>query len=186
MSDGNTAGEPGALVEMGDWHSGAVFTACMKYRVKLWRRWNQTLPMLMFLLLNPSTADDLQNDATVERCQRRAMAMGYGGLYIGNIFALRSTDPAALYVAEDPVGAANDAALIEMAKDAANVIFGCGNHGALKRRAVEVLALLEPLDKPLMALAVNGTGYPKHPLYVAYETQPRLWDGYGLRLRGRA
>ena len=180
MSDGCGGDESDALIELGDWHSGAVFTACMGYRVKLWRRWKPGLPMLMFLLLNPSTADEAVPDPTVTRCMARAFAMGYGGVYIGNIFALRSTDPAALYVAADPVGAHNDAALTEMARDAGAVIFGCGNHGALKCRAVEVLKLLEPLGKPLMALAVNGTGYPKHPLYVAYETQPRTW--YGLPL----
>ena len=73
--------------------SGAVFSECKRYRYSLWRVWNPDLPVCMFLMLNPSTADETTNDPTVERCQRRAVQMGYGGLHVGNIFAWRSTDP---------------------------------------------------------------------------------------------
>lgn len=96
--------------------SGAAFSPCGLYRIKLWRIWDEIKPLVMFLMLNPSTADDIDNDPTVERCQRRAQMLGFGGLMVGNIFAYQSTDPAGLHDPEDPIGAGNDEALIEMAR----------------------------------------------------------------------
>lgn len=165
----------------GSWESGAEFSPCERFRYRLWRRWDRTKPMLMFCLLNPSTADAEKSDPTVTRCGIRARAAGYGGLYIGNIFAFRSTDPANLYGEADPIGPCNDDALLMMANDSESVIFGCGNHGAHRGRCAQVLAMLKLANKPIKALAVNASGYPKHPLYVGYETQPKLWDGCGIR-----
>jgi hypothetical protein len=71
---------------------GAAFSACRRYRYRLWRMWDRR-PHCCFVMLNPSTADELANDPTVERCERRARAWGYGGLEVANVFAWRSTDP---------------------------------------------------------------------------------------------
>ena len=98
--------------------SGATFSPCRRYRYTLWRQWDER-PPATFIMLNPSTADETANDPTVERCQRRAQAMGYGGVRVANIFALRSTDPRALYTAEDPVGPENDHALLTLARQPA-------------------------------------------------------------------
>lgn len=73
--------------------SGASFSECRKYRYLLWRVWDESKPAAVFLMLNPSTADDVDNDPTVERCQRRVHALGYGSLKVVNIFAYRSTIP---------------------------------------------------------------------------------------------
>lgn len=83
--------------------SGAAFSPCRRYRYRLWRTWGDAAPAV-FVMLNPSTADEIENDPTVERCERRARAMGFGGLRVANIFSLRSTDPTALYTSDDPVG----------------------------------------------------------------------------------
>lgn len=101
--------------------TGAVFSPCRTYRYGLWRIWNPGAPLLAFIMLNPSTADDVVNDPTVERCVRRAVSMGYGGLRVANIFALRSTDPTQLYVSVDPIGPDNDTAIIEAAQASAMV-----------------------------------------------------------------
>ena len=77
--------------------SGAQFSACNRYRYRLWRIWDESRKPLVMVMLNPSMANADQNDPTVERCQRRALKMGFGGLRVVNIFALVSTDPAALY-----------------------------------------------------------------------------------------
>lgn len=153
--------------------TGATFSGCRRYRYRLWRYWDRSKPPLCFLMLNPSTADDLSNDPTVERCQRRALAMGYGGLEVVNIFAFRSTDPSALYTLDDPVGPENDQAILEACRLAGMVICAWGNHGGeLNGRGAVVRAMLEEAGIAPYALTVNSSGEPKHPLYVSYEKEP--------------
>lgn len=129
--------------------------------------------------LNPSTADETDNDPTVERCQRRSLAMGYGGLVVCNIFAYRSTDPSALYTEADPIGPSNDQAILEQAALAGRVVCGWGKHGALHDRGAQVLALLRKNGITPYALQINGDGSPKHPLYVGYHHAPAPMPGTG-------
>src|SRR5437867_1481016 len=95
--------------------TGATISDCGRYRYGLWRIWDESKPYCLFLMLNPSTADDIDNDATVERCQRRAAAMGYGGLHVANLFAWRSTDPSVLTSVPDPIGPDNDRTIVTVA-----------------------------------------------------------------------
>ncbi len=155
----------------------AVFSDCGAYRYSLCRTWDRNLPAIMFLMLNPSTADEKANDPTIERCERRARAMGYGTLLVGNIFAYRSTDPGALYSHPAPEGKDNDAYLLESAKHAKTVICGWGTHGALHDRGERVRKMLDQSGIKTHALALNKNGSPKHPLYVAYSALPTLWEG---------
>lgn len=152
-------------------NSGALFSPCERYRYRLWRRWSDEKAAL-FVMLNPSTADDTTNDSTVERCQRRALAMGYGAIEVVNIFALRSTDPDVLYATVDPVGPDNDRAIADAAKQAAIVICGWGTHGALKGRGLAVLDMIRTAGIVPHALKVNADGSPAHPLYLKYVLQP--------------
>lgn len=152
--------------------AGARFSACGRYRYSLWRHWDTDAPYCLFLMLNPSTADEVRNDPTIERCERRARAMGFGGLYVANLFAWRSTDPRALALADDPVGPGNDRAIVKAAKGAGRVICGWGNDGTLLGRDAQVLALLRRARIEPYALAVNKDGSPRHPLYVAYSEEP--------------
>lgn len=147
--------------------AAATFSPCRRYRYTLSRTWAPSLPTLVFLMLNPSTADELQNDPTVERCHRRAQRLGFGGVGVVNLFALRSTDPAGLYVEQDPVGPANDAAILEMCRAAGWVVCAWGTHGKHLTRAAHVLQLLTDAGITLHALGINADGSPKHPLYVA-------------------
>lgn len=151
--------------------SGARFSPCEKYRYALWRRWNNR-PYAMFLMLNPSTANEIDNDPTVERCQRRAARMGCGGLWVANIFAYRSTDPAALYSTPDPVGPENDQAILDAARNAGIVICGWGTHGNHLDRGKKVLSLLRDAVVKAHYLQLNADGTPRHPLYVGYDTLP--------------
>lgn len=160
-------------------HTGATFSPCRRYRYTLWRTWDAARPACLFLLLNPSTADETDNDPTVERCQRRAQTMGYGGLVVCNIFAYRSADPAALYMEDDPIGPSNDRAILEQAAIAGRVVCGWGKHGALRGRGSQVLALLRRNGIMPYALQINGDGSPKHPLYVGYHHAPAPMPGTG-------
>jgi len=128
-----------------------------------------------FLMLNPSTATEVQNDPTVERCERRARALGFGAFRVTNIFALRATDPRDMRAAADPIGAGNDAAILEAADWATQVVCAWGTHGAHIGRGIAVEALLRPTGVPLLHLGLSKAGHPKHPLYISYTTQPEPW-----------
>lgn len=151
--------------------TGATFSPCRSYRYRLWRFWDQR-PYLAFVMLNPSTADETANDPTIERCQRRAVAGGYGGLAVVNIFALRSTDPKALYRHADPVGPWNDAAILDVARQAGLLICAWGAHGKLHGRGARVLAMLRESGVEPHALRIGKGGQPGHPLYLPYALEP--------------
>ena len=153
--------------------SGARFSECMRYRYALWRTWDEATSPLTFVMLNPSTANEVDNDPTVERCQQRAIQMGFGGVRVANIFALRSTDPAALYMDTDPVGAENDAAILAACTGAGMVICAWGGHGKFKDRGAFVAGLIRQVGITPHALHINQDGTPKHPLYVGYSVQPK-------------
>ena len=95
----------------GDADSTAVYSPCERYRYLLTRTWDRAGPKALFVMLNPSTATELQNDPTVERCERRARALGFGAFRVTNIFAFRATDPRVMRADPDPVGPGNDAAI---------------------------------------------------------------------------
>lgn len=153
--------------------TGAEFSPNRRYRYRLHRFWGDEKPCV-FVMLNPSTADEVENDPTVERCQRRAQSMGFGGLIVVNIFALRSTDPRALYEPTiDPVGAENDAAIRRAVQEGGMVVCAWGKHGHLKLRGREVLNLILSEGATPFALKVNSDGTPAHPLYIGYKVLPR-------------
>lgn len=160
----------------GDADSVAVYSPCEKYRYLLTRVWNPAGPKALFVMLNPSTATEFQNDPTVERCERRARALGYGAFRVTNIFAYRATDPKVMRAQADPVGPDNDAAIRDSALDWADrIICAWGTHGAHLDRGTQVESLLRATAKPLFSLGLTQSGHPKHPLYIGYDRQPELW-----------
>jgi hypothetical protein len=158
-------------------NGGAIFSPDDRYRYALWRLWDEDKGVLCIIGLNPSTADAVNNDPTVERCQRRARMMGYGGLRMANIFAYRATDPKRMLAAPDPVGPENDAAILQAAKDSALVVCAWGAHGAHLDRGRAVAKMLREAGVELYCLGVTDGGQPFHPLYIPYVTLPRPWEG---------
>lgn len=152
--------------------SGAEFSACGHYRLRLWRIWDASRPQAAFVMLNPSTADAHTNDATIERCIRRTLDWDFGGLQVANLFAWRSTDPKALARVPDPVGTGNDQSILEVARSAQRVICAWGRNGRLHQRDQHVLQLMRAQGITPLCLAINQDGSPKHPLYVSYDAQP--------------
>lgn len=160
--------------------SGAIFSDCGRYRYKLWRLWGPG-PIWVFFMLNPSKAGASDNDPTVERCIRRAMAGGAGGIIVVNLFAWKSTDPAELRTAADPIGPDNDRYIREAVAEALAsgglVICAWGGEARknkdLRERPVQVLKFLEGLALHVLRLTKDGDPY--HPLYVGYDRQPFRW-----------
>ncbi|MFQ6551167.1 DUF1643 domain-containing protein [Aestuariibius insulae] len=162
--------------QKGDAPSEATYSACERYRYALTRIWDPAGQKVLFVMLNPSIATEVQNDPTVERCERRARALGFGAFRVCNIFAWRDTDPRALRRASDPVGPANDEAILAGAGWADSIVAAWGTHGAYLDRGPEVERLLRGAGHALSHLGLSQAGHPKHPLYIAYSQQPEPWE----------
>lgn len=155
--------------------SQAAYSDCEAYRYALTRVWDAAAPRVNFVMLNPSTADEVRNDPTVERCERRARNLGYGAFRVTNIFAFRATDPRDMRAAPRPVGPRNDTAMREGAVWADTVIAAWGAHGEHLGRGGEAAALLRATGAALYHLGLTMAGHPRHPLYISYAQRPLPW-----------
>lgn len=144
-----------------DTRSGAVFSARRTFRYALWRNWDNHRPKIVFVGLNPSTADENQDDPTIRRCISFARTWGYGGVLIGNLFAFRATRPADLKKTPMPIGRDNNKWLDTMIVVSGRVLACWGNHGSHLSQD----RLFVDRYSDLYCLAVNSTGAPVHPLY---------------------
>ncbi|WP_299678052.1 DUF1643 domain-containing protein [uncultured Roseobacter sp.] len=156
--------------------STAVYSECAAYRYRLSRVWDASGPRVNFVMLNPSKADEMRNDPTVERCERRARQLGFGAFEVTNIFAWRDTDPQAMRKASAPIGPENDGVLITAAQMADQVIAAWGVHGAHLGRGARVAELLQDAGYTLHHLGMSKHGHPRHPLYLPYAKTPECWD----------
>ena len=159
----------------GDTRSVAVYSDCERYRYQLTRVWRPQGKRVLFVMLNPSTATEVQNDPTVERCERRARTLGFGAFRVTNIFAWRSTDPGALRTAKDPVGPRNNRAILNSAAWADAIVAAWGTHGAHLDRGPEVERILRDAGFSLHHLGLSKAGHPKHPLYIGYDRRLEVW-----------
>jgi hypothetical protein len=151
--------------------SGAMFSADMVYRYSLWRTWDYAKGNVLWVMLNPSTADESVLDPTIRRCVGFTKKWGYGGVVICNIFALRSTDPHVLYTHAEPIGEGNDSIILNAACAAKVVICAWGVHGKFRDRESEVIGILNRHPIPLKCLGTTKAGHPRHPLYVSSDTE---------------
>lgn len=152
---------------------GATFDDARIYRYRLWRGWGDVRVVpdyVLWLMLNPSTADEHVLDATLRRCQRFTRDWGYSAFVVANLFALRSRDPKKLMTVADPVGPENDEYIYEAAAYAALIVCGWGGEKIAQPRARAVQQLL--VGRPLHCLKVNADQQqsPMHPLFVAAST----------------
>lgn len=130
---------------------------------------------VMFVMLNPSTATRIDNDPTIRRVISFATDWGFRQLIVANVFALRSTNPAALRTARDPVGRYNGVAVRTLAGRADRIVAAWGNHGAIGRRDKTTLEWLRSAHPPIYHLGLTKVGQPRHPLYLAKTERPTLW-----------
>jgi len=160
----------------GDAASTAIYSDCEKYRYALTRIWDDGGRKVSFVMLNPSTATEVQNDPTVERCERRARALGFGAFRVCNIFAWRDTDPFKMRKAAEPIGPGNDEAIADACDWADMAVCAWGTHGEHLGRGPQVAKIMRATQAPLYHLGLSKAGHPKHPLYIAYSQQPMLWE----------
>lgn len=142
---------------------GAQFSDCRKFRYALWRIWDRTKPMVMFIGLNPSTANELSDDPTIRRVISFAKRWGYGGVYMMNCFPFVTAFPEELCL-NDFAQNINDKLLIDISKKCHEVIFAWGNFEAVTNHKRD--AVLINMFPDAMCLGKNKSGSPKHPLYI--------------------
>lgn len=152
-------------------NTDAVMSGDQKYRYSLQRTWAEDDSKLCaFIGLNPSTADQNTDDPTIRRCVRFAQDWGYESLVMLNLFAWRDTDPKAMMVQNNPVGAFNDQMLTYWAQRAELVVCAWGNHGVHKKRSDSVVGLLKGIE--LKCFKITKAGQPIHPLYQRADALP--------------
>lgn len=140
----------------------AIFSTCRDYRYVLWRQWTKGCSVV-FIGLNPSTADETKDDPTIRRCISYAKEWGYSGIFMLNLFAYRCTNPKELRLVEHPIGIENDRYLEKYLSISLNI--ACwGTGGLQENRGQKVIELLG--RENLMCLGQTKDGHPKHPLYL--------------------
>jgi hypothetical protein len=144
------------------------------YRYSLWRIWDDLQPHVLFVCLNPSTADAMNDDRTVGRCKRYARDWGFGGLVIVNLFAFRAREPEDMKAAADPVGPDTDAHILREASGSGIVVFGWGADGGWRDRDKEVAQLLA--NYAPTCLTLTQAGHPGHPLYLKADLLPQPFE----------
>lgn len=146
--------------------SGAEFSKDRKYRYVLWRIWDNR-PKVLFIALNPSTANENSDDATIRRIKKFAFDWGYGGVYMMNLFGLVTPYPQELIKHADPIGD-NNGWLEKIAPKCEKVIFAWGAFKEAKERSDQVIKMFPDA----YALVINSDGSPRHPLYVKGDVKP--------------
>ena len=142
-------------------NKNATFSDCRKYRYALSRTWDSKKKTILFIGLNPSTADEKIDDPTIRRCINYAQNWGYGSFLMVNLFAYRATIPTELKNVKNPIGNDNDLHIIELLKKVDLAVAAWGNKGSHLNRDKEVKKIIPNL----MCLKINKSGQPAHPLY---------------------
>lgn len=158
----------------------AVISACGLYRYRLARVLDDLGPTMMFLMVNPSTADAESDDQTIRKCIGFAKRHGYGRIFVGNKFAYRATDIDDLPAARDPVGPDNDGYLRGMFSEANVVIAAWGSLNklpeALQTRWRAVVRMADDFGITLHCFGTNNDKHPRHPLTLGYDTPISRWE----------
>lgn len=149
--------------------SSAVFSECRTYRYQLTRRWGEG-PILNVIGLNPSTADETQDDPTIRRCIGFAKAWGYSTLVMTNLFGYRSTDPKGLTAVDDPIGPRNDC-WIRISARQANLVLAAWGASPLAIARGQFVVATPSYPIRFHCLGLTKGGAPRHPLYIKATTR---------------
>lgn len=157
--------------------SSAIFSPCMRYRYTLERAWASLPRYVLWIMLNPSTANSTTNDATVRRCIGYAKAWGYTGILVGNLYAWRSTSPRALFDvrgSEEQIGPENERHLRGLLRRASLVVCAWGQSGPTTLAKLYAMNLCREGGqfRALHCLKLNNNCEPSHPLRLSKKLQP--------------
>jgi hypothetical protein len=155
---------------------GALLSECCNHRYSLYRIWDIEKPYILFIMLNPSTADHFNDDPTIRRCINFAKDWGYGGLFVGNLFSYRATNPNELKELTDDkiIGIDNDVQLAAMASKCEKVVFAWGD---IDKRFTYREAKVISMFKGSFCIALSKSNHPRHPLYLRSDTRLIPFDG---------
>lgn len=156
-----------------DIERSASISPCERYRHSLSRYWDREKGFVLFVMLNPSTADANKDDPTIRRCMGFAKSWGYGGIEVCNLFDWRATKPAHLRnKLAIAVSDKNDPTLRVRVSTAAAVIAAWGNIPWAQKRIDEVYRTIFNEEKRWDCLKISKAGFPWHPLYIPAATKP--------------
>jgi hypothetical protein len=153
----------------------AVISDCGKYRYMLRRAWDYTKPRLLFIMLNPSTADAEIDDPTIRSCIRLSTCLGYGSFEVVNVFGLRATNPKELAAAEDPIGPLNERISAAAIVRSDMVVCAWGAHPMAMRKTGHMLSLIRLYRPAAYCFGSTKDGAPKHPLYIKSGTPLQIY-----------
>lgn len=157
--------------------SGAVFSPCRRYRYRLWREWGDPRKRVCFCGVNPSTANEAEDDHTIRKEIGFAQRWGFGALDKVNLFGWADTDQRGLLTAEDPIGIENDCHILHAIDGASRFVhaWGNGKTAAIRRLIaerirVERVMLYSYGRAERGILGMTADGFARHPLMLAYAT----------------
>lgn len=155
----------------------ASISNCGQFRYHLYRQWDEDLPEVMFIMLNPSTADGDVDDPTIRRCIGFAKSWGYGAIHVCNLYAFRATNPKDLFRQESIIGTGdiNIKTIEYYSSNCDEVICAWGNHPIISKikKLMPNYNPLQGVDRSkLMAIQISNYGTPKHPLYLRSSLRP--------------
>lgn len=148
------------------------------YRYHLTRRWGPKIDTVVWVMLNPSTADADVDDPTIRRCISFSAELGADSLRVVNLYAYRATDPKHLLAVEDPVGPMDNTVIRETllaARAMRSPVIGAWGVNARADRVSEFVTIADECRVPLHCLGITKSGMPRHPLYVLGSTRPTPW-----------
>lgn len=168
---------------MPDSQRGAEFSLDRQYRYRLWHCWERGR-ILLWLMLNPSTANETDLDPTLRRCEGFARTLGFGSIVVVNLFAVVSADPKVLLTHPDAVGdgrlrvttehrsVTNTGVIRDEVRNANMLICGWGAFPEARDRARFVASMLRDNRVQMYCLGTTKDGHPRHPLYLRADTKP--------------
>lgn len=148
--------------------NGAYFSHDNKFRFVLWRIWDDTKPKVMYVGLNPSTANATKNDNTITKLVKVSKHNGFGGFYMLNLYSYVTPYPECLKGNWEIMDGINNKHLLDFSGKASKVVFCWGNFKESQEKASE---LKHAFQQEAWCLFKNKNGSPKHPLYCKDETQ---------------